>query len=254
MDATAIHEQAERERRKEARRHAREQRPRRRKGFRQRSADSFYVFHKIYPHTPHVLYWLVLPWMLATVGFTLWMINKKQFAPLLPYTIGLALVPVAAWMFTLLREWIEYGTYRNWRSTLGFPVHGWDKLGSSKKLPHIRHWVESLTVTVNPKYPLTTQTVKLVNDVLYLFCVSANKTFYAADQVQPGRAGDGRHNWKRTGDCTVSGSANSSVFGELYLCIHKTLRKVHHSTSGIESVTLGFSSGTMEVTPIQVSD
>jgi hypothetical protein len=254
MNLEEIHKKAEQERQLQARKNARTKKPNRSRAFQPQPAESWKVFRKIYPHKPNVLWWMVLPLTIATIGFVLFYIEKKRFNWMLPYTVALASIPVAAWLFTLVRELMEYPAYKNWQKTLGFPVNGWEKLGSSKQFPHPTHWVESLSVEVKLKGIANTQTAKLMEDVLYLFSIAANKAFYTADDIQAGRAGDGRYQWVRTDFLTVSGSANSSVMGELYRCIHKTLRKIHEQTNAIEAVTLKYSDGFMEVTPVQVSD
>lgn len=248
-----IHQKAEQERQKQAIRARKQNRSPRAKIYRPLHPESRRVFHRIYPHQPDFRLWVLLPLMLCTVGFTMYLIDRRHFAWMLPYSIGLCAVPVAAYLFTMLREWIDYRTYKNWRINLGFPVHGWDRLGESEKFPRYKYW-DNLSVTVQLKPNAAAGTVKLVDDVLFLFAAAASGSFYVADQVQPGASGDLRKKWGKTGPLTVSGSANSMVMGQLYLCIQQHLRVVQLQTHSIESVHLAFSKNIFEVQQIQISD
>jgi hypothetical protein len=83
-----------------------------------------------------------------------------------------------------------------------------------------------------------------------IYLPAASQTFYTADNVQPGAAGDLRKEWKMTGPFTAAVSANSSVMGELYLCIQNHLQKIHRQTNDIEAATLTFSNSMLEVVPM----
>jgi hypothetical protein len=72
--------------------------------------------------------------------------------------------------------------------------------------------------------------------------------------VQPGAAHDLRQSWKKTAPLTAAGSANSSVMGELYLCIAEQLRHIHKANHCIASVNISYSKRVYEVQPIQSSD
>lgn len=247
-----IQRQAELEREKEQRRNRRKRRGPRGKRFFPLNPDGFKVFHRIYPYTPSLL-WLMIPLVLTTIAGTLWLVDKKGFNWVLPYMLYITAVPVIIYAFSFIRELIEYQTYKHWRKGLHFTLNGWDRLGESEKFPKSRFW-DNVTVTMLAKPGTPGDTLKLLDDILYLFTVAANGVFYAADQVQPGAAGDLRKKWQRTGLLEVSGSANSSVMGELYVCIYKRLRPVHQAYDCIEAVNIKYSKQVFEVQPVQVSD
>lgn len=251
LNPEEIHRRAEREREKQAQRNKRQRRGPREKRFFPLKPESFKIFHRIYPHYPSML-WLMIPLVLATIGGTLWVVDKKGFKWVLPYLLYIMAVPVIVYTITFIRELIEYQTYKTWRRGLGFPVNGWERLGESEKFPKYKYW-DNVTVIILTKSSTTSATLKLIDDVLFLFTAAANGTFYAADQVQPGASGDIRKKWQRTGLLEVSGSANSSVMGQLYLCIHKHLRAIHKEYGCIEAVNIKYAKQIFEVQMIQIS-
>ncbi|MCX6318751.1 MAG: hypothetical protein NTW29_15840 [Bacteroidetes bacterium] len=172
----------------------------------------------------------------------------------MPWLFALPALTIITWLYYSVREWIDYKHYKTWRNDLGFPVHGWDHLGESPKFPQWKYWDRNTIFRVQLKPNADQSTKKLVTDLLYLCTVQANKTFYEADQVQPGAAGDLRYHWQHSGEYEISGSANSSVMGKIYLSIDRHLRALHQTTGLIESVTLQFSKNMLEVQPVQVSD
>jgi hypothetical protein len=216
--------------------------------------ESRTVFHRIYPHSPNFFLFTLLPLLLFVTGLVLWYIDKRNFRVLMPWLFILPAISVCTWLIYFIRERIDYRHYKIWRNDLGFPVHGWDHLGESPKFPQWKFWDRNTIMTVQVKTNADNATRKLLTDLLYLCGVNANKTFYEADQVQPGAAGDLRYKWQITGEYEISGSANSSVMGELYLCIDRQLRALHQTTNVIESVTIHFSKDMLEVQPVQVSD
>lgn len=247
-----IQRQAEREREKEQRRNRKRRHGPKGKRFFPLKPESFKVFHRIYPHSPHQL-WLMIPLLLATIGGTLWLVDKKGFKWVLPWLLYIIAVPVIVYTISYIRELISYQTYKGWRKNLHFTLNGWDRLGESEKFPKYRFW-DNVTVTVLAKPGTSGDVLKLLDDVLYLFCRAASGTFYEADFVQPGASGDIRKKWQRTDLLEVSGSANSSVMGELYLCIHKHLRPIHQEYNCIEAVNIRYAKQIFEVQQIQISD
>jgi hypothetical protein len=254
MNPEQIHQQAEQERQKEARRNSRRKKGPRQRSFTPAAADSWQVFRRIYPHQPNRLLWILLPLLLATVGITLYMVDRKQFGWMLPYIIGVALIPVVVYLLVQVRKRLQYPAYKTWRSRLGFPVNGWDRLGKSENFPRAGFWDDSLTVQVLLKSGAQPATIKLTDDILYLFTRAANGWFYTADQVQPGLAGDIRKKWQTTGPLTVTGSADGGVMGDLYLTISKQLAAVHQNTGHIEAVNLSYSKHIYKIQPEQTSD
>jgi hypothetical protein len=253
-DPEKIHQKAARLRQKRAIQEAKQKTVTPPKSFVPVPAESRSVFHAIYPHWPNFFLWLLLPLLIATIGWTLWFIDRKQFSWLFTYAVIFSLVPVAAYLLTLLREQLEYSAYKTWRNKLGFPVNGWDQLGNIENFPRHTYWDELLTVEIKTAGTANTATIKLLEDVLYLFTIAASSTFYTADFVQPGASGDLRKKWAPTGPLSAAGSANSSVMGQLYLCIHQELRQIQKDTNAIEAVNLVFSNELIEVQPLQVSD
>lgn len=249
-----IRRQAEAARKKQALREAKKKPGKSPSVYIPQSPESRNVFHQIYPHQPRFFVWVLLPLLIATIGWTLWFIDKKNLGWLFWYAVGFTLFPVLVYLYNFIRESIEYTQYKNWRNTLGFPVNGWDRLGQTKDFPQWRHWDQLLIVTINLKAGTTADTIKLAEDILYLFTIAANQTFYAADFVQPGAAGDLRKEWKMTGPLSAAGSANSSVMGELYLCITQHLRGIQEENTCIEAVNLSYSNSMLEVRELQVSD
>ncbi|MBL7732995.1 MAG: hypothetical protein JNM88_17625 [Chitinophagaceae bacterium] len=249
-----IHQQAEAERRKAGKRQRKSSRGARGKRFFPKAAESRSVFHQIYPHGPNFFIVFLLPMMLFITGLVLWYIDKRRFHILFPWIWALPAISLFTWLYYTLKELIEYRHYKTWRSDLGFTLHGWDELGQSPKFPKWKFWDRNTILSVHLKPSADTGTRNLVNDLLYLFTVKANKTFYAADQVQPGAAGDLRNKWQHSGELEVSGSANSSVAGQIYLLIDKQLREVQAKEKCIESVSVKFSKDILEIQAIQISD
>lgn len=249
-----IHRKAEEARLKENKRQSRRNKGRSGKRFFPLAPESRTVFHRIYPHSPNFFITMLLPLMAFTAGLVLWWIDKKNYGLLMPWLWTLPAIPVITWLIYAIREMMDYSHYKTWRETLRFPVHGWDYLGQSPHFPQWKFWDRNTILQVNLKQNSDHATHKLVTDMLYLCTIEANGTFYEADQVQPGAAGDLRYRWQTTGDLEISGSANSSVIGELYLFIDKQLRAVQLQTNMLESVTIRFSKNILEVQPVQTSD
>lgn len=249
-----IHQQAEAERRKAGRRQRKDWRGSREKRFFPQPAESRSVFHQVFPHSPNFFVAFLLPLMLFVAGLVLWYIDKRRFHIFFPWIWGLPAIPLLTWLYYTIWERLSYSHYKSWRSDLGFTVQGWDELGQSRQFPKWKYWDSNTILQVHLKPGTPTTTRNLVNDLLYLFTVKANKTFYAADQVQPGAAGDLRKKWQHSGELEVSGSANSSVLGQVYLLIDKQLREVHKKEDCIESVFLRFSKSLLEIQSLQVSD
>jgi len=249
-----IHARADKERRKEISRRQKRVRGKKGKRFFPVSSGSRQVFHRIYPHGANQFITLFLPLMLFVIGLALYFTDKKNFGFLLPWLWWLPAIPVVSWLLYFIREQIDYKHYKNWRDDLGFIVHGWDELGQHEKFPRWNYWDRNTILRLQLKRPPDAALLKLLYDLLYLCSVAANKTFYEADFVQPGAAGDLRYKWKHTGELEIGGSTNSSVLGELYLFLDKKLRAVQASYDCIESVTIHFSKDFLEVQPVQVSD
>lgn len=254
LDAEEIHRQAEKERLKDTRRKSRKGRRRKGPSLMPVAAESRKVFHRIYPHNPNILLWVMLPLILAITGWVMMYLDWKRWQWMLPYAIGITLIPVLVYVFTRIREMIDYITYRTWRNNLGFPVNGWDRLGQSPNFPRLQYWDASLIVEVRLKPAAGADTVRLVDDLLFLFTKAANSCFYVADQVQAGLAGDIRNKWIKSGYLEVAGSADGGVMGELYLFIHKKIRALHQGTGLVEAVNLKFSKNVYQITPVQTSD
>lgn len=252
--ANDIHRKAAAARKKQAHKKAAVKESPRQESFIPLHAESRQVFNAIYPHRPRFLPWIMLPLVLATIAWTLWLISRNQFSWLFPYAIGFSAFPVVVTVFTFFRKRIDYLGYKNWRAGLGFPVNGWDQLGQTKESLHWRYWDQLLTVSVNLKEGSPPELEKLAEDILYLFTIEANKCFYAADPVQPMTAGDLRREWTMPGTLSAEGSANCTVMGELYLCITNHLRDLQQNNPVIETVELRFSGQVLEVQPLQVSD
>lgn len=254
MNADDIRRQAEQERQKEARKNRR--RNKRRSGprpFTPQGPESWHVFTRIYPHDPNRLLWVALPLVLAVSGWVMLMINWKRHVWLLPYTLAVTALPVAVYLLTYIRKRLQYPAYKTWRRGLGFPVNGWDRLGASENFPRTEYWDDLLTVEIQLKNTASTETIKLAEDILYLFTIAANKGFYSAEQAQAGLAGDIRNKWKKTGTLTVAGSADGYVMGQLYLGIDKNLRAVQQQTGVVQAVSLSFSKRVYRITPEQTS-
>jgi hypothetical protein len=249
-----IKNEADAERRKELERNKKSGKEKKEKSFKPSGALSRKVFHKIYPHQPHFMLWTVLPLMLATMGFTLWFCDKPNYAFLLPYSWGIVALAIVVRIVFFIRELMDYNTYRNWTNTVGFSINGWSRLGESPKFPHYLHWDRQVELKVHLKENTDASVTKLIEDVLYLFTKRANGSYYVADMIQPSASGDRRLKWKSNGSLTVCGSANSSVMGQMYVCINKNLRVVQQQYNAIESVTINYNKDMIEVQPEQSSD
>lgn len=254
LDAEEIHRQAEKARLKDTQRKRRKGKSKSGPSLMPVAAESRRVFHRIYPHNPNFFLWIMLPLILATIGWVMIYLNWKRWQWMMPYTISITLFPVLVYGFTRIREMIDYLSYRNWRDSLGFPVNGWDRLGQSPNFPRLQYWDDSLIVQVILKPSAGADIIRLTEDLLFLFSKEANSYFYAADQVQAGMAGDIRNKWIKSGYLEVAGSADGAVMGQLYLLIHKKIRALHQGSNLVEAVNLKFSKRVYQITPVQTSD
>lgn len=252
--ADNIHQKAEAARKKQAQRKAGKKQAPGPVPFMPLHPESRQVFYAIYPHQPRFLLWVMLPLLIATTGWVLWLIDRKQFAGLFPYAIGFSAVPVVVYIFIFFRKRIDYISYKKWRTNLGFPVNGWDQLGQKKEFLYWRHWDELLSIDIQIKEGTPPELIKLAEDIVFLFTIEANKCFYTADPVQPGAACDLRKEWTMTGTLSAAGSANCTVMGELYLSITNHLRDLQNNFPCIEAVNLVFSCQLLDVQELQVSD
>lgn len=180
------------------------------------------------------------------------MMDWKQYAWLLPYVVGVSLIPVLAYLFTRAREWWDYPAYKAWCKQPPFPITGWDRLGAAENFPKNLFWNDLLTVTVNVSSKASPETIRLIEDMLYLFCKAADKEFYDAEQSQSGLAGDIRKKWIKAGPLTAAGSADGGVLGKLYLFIKKQLGGIHQQTQHIAGVQLSFSQSVYKIAPVEI--
>jgi hypothetical protein len=208
-------------------------------GFQPVSADSWSVFSKIYPGKLNVLVWLFGILTLGTTLLFLYWENKELW--MLQGGLGLvALVGLRLILYYILKI-LEFGKYRKWRRNLPFTVNGWDILGKKEKYPSYTQWDLKVSLTVKLKSNPSDEVKELIRDALFIFISKANKDFYEPASVQAGFVGDVRKKWDFTDSFEVTGSANASVLGEIYLCISKLLRSIHLSYPVIESVSLHYS-------------
>jgi hypothetical protein len=252
MNPQQIHQQARQERQKEARRSKGAQQNAGPQPYVPLPANSRDVFYRIFPYQPGQLWWLALPVMLVSIGFTLLLIDGKRYYWLRPYTIGMALVPVVVYFLLRLRKRMLYPAYKNWLNRLGFPVTGWDWLGQTENFPRSLYWNDLLTVQVVLKTSASKETEALAQDILYLFTIAANGCFYSAETAQAGAAGDIRKKWKPAEPLTVEGSADGWVMGCLYKTIEQRLGTLHNSTGHVQAVNLTFSKTVYKIKPRRI--
>lgn len=208
------------------------------------------IFNRIDPRAPHIGAWVIFVVIVAVVCWMLWLLNRKQFEWLLPVALCITLLPFAVYTFQFIRAQLDYKIYTHWLNNLGFPVNGWSRLGEEENFPALLYW-DDLTVAIELKPATPTGTIKLVEDALYLFTISAGKAFYKADHIQSGSSTDQRKRFTAS-NLTASGSANGEVMGYLYYFLQRDLRTIHKQENAIEAVHLVFGKNIFHVKPVQV--
>lgn len=245
-----IQERAETERRKQELRNAQQDNQPEAVPYAPLHPGSPKIFHRINPRAPHMGAWVVFVVIVAVVCWMLWLLNRKQFGWLLPVAICVTLLPFAVYGVQFIRAQLDYKTYTHWLNNLDFPVNGWSRLGEEENFPAQLYW-DDLSVTIELKPSTPAGTIKLVEDALYLFAISAGKAFYKADHVQSGSSTDRRKRFAANG-LAASGSANGEVMGYLYYFLQRDLRRIHKETNAIEAVHLVCNENIFHVKPVQI--
>lgn len=218
------------------------------KSFQEKSPESFYVFHRIYPYYYNFFLWFFMVFTLGIVALFLYFFETSDERVLYAgifFCSAFALRLLVFWTVKLFR----FRYYKNWRKDLPFELTGWENLGSSKNLPASRVWDRYTEVKVILKSNAIAMEKQLVKDAVYLFCTRSNEWFYTANQVQAGYAGDIRVKWEMTDEHTAKGSANGPVLGCCYLLVDQYLRAIQNKYDCIARVEVNFSKNFITIEP-----
>ncbi len=218
-----------------------------RKHFQPSSANSWRVYNRIYPYYYNVFIWFFI---VATLGFVCLVIYYIETRSVYMLYAGLAFLGAVA--LRILMHWalkiIRFSSYKNWRGTLGFQVHGWDKLGTIENFPNEKYWFPTVEVNVIANPNMTQEQADTVHAAMYLLTVEANRCFYAMETHHH----DSRARWS-AGDLNAFGSANASVMGDIYKCINIHLRIIHNKYNCIKQVNISYSGELRKIEAMEVS-
>ncbi|CAN5906864.1 hypothetical protein BH11BAC7_BH11BAC7_22310 [soil metagenome] len=157
------------------------------------------------------------------------------------FLIGVFLV---RWLFDFIQKLATFNSYKNFTSSLGFQLEGWEMLGAYPKQLSYRSWSGKSTVEVILKETITREQTKLVKDALFLFNSRANGKFYEAEM-----GGDGRTKWDFVNGLKVLGSSDINVIGDMYTLINDHLKSVQQKYHSIVVVKVKFDPTVFNVEP-----
>lgn len=247
-----ISELADWERKKEKKRGENKPVQKRSRDWQPKSCDSWYVFRRIYPIYPNFFWWFFGVLTLGIVFISIYFSTAGN-RPADQWSLYIGLGFIGLFMLRLLihhaMKIMAFNRYKGWRQKLGFQLNGWEVLGRKKDFPKTHHWDKQVEYTVQVESFASQAVRKTIHDALYLFNRKANGCFYEKYFVQSGYSGEIRVKWNFSNELSVTGSADDTVMGYMYLNIVDYLKPIHEKHRVIRSVDIKFSGHVYEVEP-----
>lgn len=208
--------------------------------------ESWKIYKLIYPYSVSFPF-IFLNLIFITIFLTIYFLGKHEWCLHIALIFG-GIIFIRVFIHYLLKI-IRFSYFKNWRKTLGFPIKGWDYLGTNPDYPKTYEWDREIIFKINFKDSAQNEERKLMHDALYLLTCNANKQFYTLNEMQSGFLGDIRIKWMINDKLTATGSGDHGVLGEIYLSIDKHFRKIHEKYHCIDSIDIGFSKKTFKAEP-----
>jgi hypothetical protein len=218
--------------------------------FRPVSPESWKIYSLIYPYSISFKF-IFFSFIITTTFLTIYFTGGYAWSLYLTLVFG-GIIFIRVLLYYILKI-ARFSNFKKWRTSLNFPINGWDYLGTNPDYPKTYEWDRDITLKINFKESALNEERKLMHDALYLFTSNANKCFYALEDVQAGYMGDIRKQWVINDKLTASGSGDDSVLGEIYLSIDKHFRKIHEKYQCINSIDIIFSKKTFKAEPPSTS-
>lgn len=214
-------------------------------------AASFHTYSRICPGAFHFALWALLS-VPAAVFFIIYF--TEDAADWALYTgLGFIALFFLRWLldyihklttYAAYKEFVEWTTYKDFTSPLGYRLDGWEAVGSFPNQLKNRYWSKDTVIEVVMREGSSSEKMHQVKKVLQQFMEEANKNFYEAE---PG--GDGRTRWEFTRMLKITGSTDTNVIGALYVLFHEHLRNFQHQHPVIDRVKIKFDPNIFKVEP-----
>jgi len=191
--------------------------------------------------------WL-LPVVLAPIPFIMFINEPKKLWMSL---LTLAAIPLLRWGYLKLQLYRGYAKFRDWRKNLPFRLAGWEAVVDTEHFHSMLYWrlEASLEIEFESQGEFTE---KVLEDMLFLFCKNANKSFYTPEFAITGFAGDPRAEWKA--DTHIAkGSLNNEVVFWMHKFLSEELAPLALKYQNIRTVILKASPKEYKIDPKRVS-
>jgi hypothetical protein len=206
-------------------------------------AFSFHTYRRIYPGRMNFMLWFLLC-VPGTVLVCIYLFDSEIGIWSLYSGYALFAVFFIRWLINYFSTLGTYKTYKNFISTLGFSLEGWEKLGSVPNQLTTLYWSHKSSIEVRIKNNIKPEHSKLIQDALFLFISEANGHFYEAEA-----GGDGRQIWTKKDKFMAEGSSNDRVISSMYTFLTIYLKSIQDKYKPIESVKIYFDPQIFEVNP-----